>query len=65
MQINVQLLKRRLFEDNAVHNVKFFPGSNRDVTADEIAGEINRYFADVEMNGGADESHNVAADLDA
>ncbi|GGG90642.1 hypothetical protein GCM10007420_02250 [Glycocaulis albus] len=64
MQINVQLLKRRLFEDSAVQNVKFFPGSNRDVSADDIAGEINRYFVDAE-NGGAQEKLNVEADLDA
>ena len=51
MQINVQLLKRRLFQDNAVQNVKFFPGSSRDVSADDIAAEMNRYFADAEVNG--------------
>jgi hypothetical protein len=46
MQIELEALKRRLFDDNQVKNVKFFPGSNADVTPEDMAREVNRFFAD-------------------
>jgi hypothetical protein len=46
MQIELEVLKRRLFSDNRVQNVKFFPGSNADASPEDIAREMNRFFAD-------------------
>lgn len=48
MQVELKALKKRLFEDNAVRNVKFFPGHNRDATPEDLAREINKYYADAE-----------------
>lgn len=53
MQVELKALKKRLFEDNSVKNVKFFPGSSRDVTPEDIAREINKYYAEAE-NGTVD-----------
>jgi hypothetical protein len=61
MTIELEALKKRLFADNAVRNIKFFPGSNRDATPEDFAREINKYFAEAE-NG--DDDLNVD-DLDA
>ncbi len=46
MQIELELLKKRLFDDNHVRNVKFFPGSNADATPEDMAREMNKFFAD-------------------
>lgn len=46
MQIELEALKKRLFDDNKVKNVKFFPGSNADATPEDIAREMNKFFAD-------------------
>jgi len=46
MQIELEALKKRLFDDNKVRNVKFFPGSNADATPEDMAREMNKFFAD-------------------
>ena len=48
MQIETEALKKHLFDDNKVRNVKFFPGSNADATPEEMAREINKFFADAD-----------------
>jgi hypothetical protein len=45
MQIELEGLKRRLYVDNGVRNIKFFQGTNADVTSEDMAGEINKFFA--------------------
>lgn len=45
MQIELEALKKRLFDDNKVRNVKFFPGSNADATPEDMAREVNKFFA--------------------
>jgi hypothetical protein len=46
MQIELEALKKRLFSDNQVANVKFFPGPNGDATPEDMAREVNKFFAD-------------------
>jgi len=46
MQIELEALKKRLFDDNRVKNVKFYPGSNADATPEDMAREMNKFFAD-------------------
>ncbi len=46
MQIELEALKKRLFDDNQVRNIKFFPGSNADATPEDMAREMNKFFAD-------------------
>lgn len=46
MQVELELLKRRLYRDNQVKNIKFFPGTSRDASPEDIAREINKFFAD-------------------
>ena len=48
MTVELDALKKRLFKDNSVKNVKFFPGHNRDATPEDLAREINKYYADAE-----------------
>ena len=48
MKIELNALKKRLFEDASVRNVKFFPGANGDATPEDFAREINKFFADAE-----------------
>ena len=48
MRIELNALKKRLFEDASVKNVKFFPGPNGDASPEDIAREINKFFADAE-----------------
>lgn len=61
MQVEMNALKKRLFSDNAVKNVKFFPGTDRDAAPEDFAREINKYFADAE-NG--HNQLNIEEDLD-
>lgn len=51
--INVELnaLKKRLFQDNSVKNIKFFPGTDHDASPEDIARDINKYFAEAEGDG--------------
>ena len=53
MRVELDALKKRLFKDNAVKNVKLFPGSNRDATSEDFARGVNMYFAEAE-NGTQD-----------
>lgn len=46
MQIELEALKRRLFDDNKVKNIKFFPGSDADSSGEDMAREINKFFAE-------------------
>ena len=48
MKIELNALKKRLFEDASVKNVKFFPGSNSEASPEEFAREINKFFAEAE-----------------
>jgi hypothetical protein len=41
----VQKLEKTLFQDNSAGDIKFFPGSSRNVTAEEISEEVNKFFA--------------------
>lgn len=44
----LEALKKRLFVDNSVKNIKFFPGSNADAAPEDFAREINKFFAEAE-----------------
>ena len=46
MQSELDALKRRLYQDNKVKNVKFFPGLNADANPEDMAREMNKFFAD-------------------
>lgn len=46
MNIELEALKRRLYIDSHVKNVKFFPGLNSDASPEDFAREINKFFAD-------------------
>lgn len=50
MNLELEALKRRLFEDNKVKNIKFFPGTSADATSEDIAREINKAFAEAQTN---------------
>lgn len=61
MHVELSMLKKRLFSDNAVKNIKFFPGTDNDASPEDLARDINKFFAEVE-NGG--DVMDVATDLD-
>jgi hypothetical protein len=42
----LEALKKHLFDDNKVENVKFFPGLWTDASPEDMAKEINKFFAD-------------------
>jgi len=46
MQLELEALKKRLFSDNKVKNVKFFPGLSLDAMPEDMAREMNKFFAD-------------------
>ncbi len=46
MQLELEALKKRLFVDNQVKNVKFYPGYNSDASPEDMAREMNKFFAD-------------------
>lgn len=50
MYVQMNIATRRLFGPNGmdVANIAVTPGSDRDVTADHLAGEINRALARIE-----------------
>ena len=48
MQIEQEALKKRLYVDSKVKNVKFFPGSDREAAPEDFAREINKFFAEIE-----------------
>jgi hypothetical protein len=45
MRIELENLKKRLFEDNKVKNVKFYPGSEADASPEDMARQMNKFFA--------------------
>jgi len=47
MSIELEALKRRLYVDSHVKNIKFFPGS-WEASPEDFAREINKFFADVD-----------------
>jgi hypothetical protein len=56
---NLEALKKHLYRDNQVKNIKFFPGHSRDATPEDMAREINKFFADA-ANGEADSEAEVS-----
>lgn len=48
MQIELELLKKRLYVDSKAKNIKFFPGSDREASPEDFAREINKFFAAAE-----------------
>jgi len=46
MNVDSKALKKRLYQDNAVKNIKFFPGTSNDASPEEYAREVNKFFAD-------------------
>jgi hypothetical protein len=44
----LEALKKRLFGDNSVKNIKFFPGTNADAAPEDFARQINKFFAEAE-----------------
>lgn len=57
---NLEALKKHLYRDNQVKNVKFFPGQSRDATPDDMARELLKFFADP-SNGDADADEEAPA----
>ena len=50
MSQNIEFLQKRIFDKDslAATNFKMFPGSNRDVTAEQFAEEINKSLSRLE-----------------
>ncbi|CUW39711.1 protein of unknown function [Magnetospirillum sp. XM-1] len=50
MGTNLEIAKNRLFGDGGlqVSNVKLFPGSNRDVTQEQIAEQVNKIIGQLD-----------------
>ena len=46
----LEVAKKRLFDKDslAVTNIKMFPGSNRDATAEQFAEQINKSLSQIE-----------------
>lgn len=51
MNVELNALKKRLFTDNSVKNIKFFPGTSSDASPEDFAREINKFFAEAEADG--------------
>lgn len=49
MSTQVELAKEQLFGQNAmgVQNLKFFPGSSREVSSEQMAGQIIKALASI------------------
>lgn len=45
MHIQLEALKKRLYVENQVKNIKFFPGSSADADPESMAAQINKFFA--------------------
>lgn len=52
---NLEALKKHLYRDNQVKNIKFFPGESRDATPEDMARELIRFFADPDGEPVSDE----------
>lgn len=50
MSTQIELAKHRLFDKDMldVDNVKLFPGSNRDASAEDMAEQLNRALSQIE-----------------
>lgn len=50
MSTQIELATRRLFGPNMLgaKNIKFFPGSSRDITAEQLATEVNKAISQIE-----------------
>jgi hypothetical protein len=50
MSTQTEIVKRRLFGDDGLHasNFKLFPGSSREVTAQQIAEQVNKIVTQLE-----------------
>ncbi len=50
MGTQVELAAKRLFDKDAlnVKNIKFFPGTSRDTSAEEVAEQINKSLSQLE-----------------
>ena len=61
MSNQVQLAGKRLFDADAlgVKNIKLFPGSSRDISAEQLAREINKVLS--ELSAGDYESSEEAS----
>jgi len=46
MRSELEALKKRLYTDGKAKNVKFYPGERADVIPEDMAREINIFFAD-------------------
>lgn len=46
----IDRLKKTLFVDNKVGDVKFFPGTKRDVTEEDFSREMNAFLASLASN---------------
>ena len=44
VQTELSALKKILYVDNQVKNIKFFKGSSADATPEEMARELNKFF---------------------
>jgi hypothetical protein len=59
MHVELEALKRRLYVDNRVQNVKFFPGTERDASPEDFAREMNKYFVEAENREDGEETIDV------
>jgi hypothetical protein len=59
MHVELKALKRRLYIDSAVRNIKFFPGSELDASPEDFAREMNKYFVEAENMETAEDSIDV------
>lgn len=50
MKSRLEMLKRRLYVDNHVRNFKSFAGTDADVSSEDEAREVNKFFASVERS---------------
>jgi hypothetical protein len=55
MRSDLEALKKRLYNENRVKNIKFFPGESADAQPEDMAREINKFFADPGVPEGEDE----------
>lgn len=50
MQSEIDILKQRLYVDNRVQNFKSFAGSSADASSEDMAREVNKFFASIAEN---------------
>lgn len=50
MSTQIELATKRLFGANGIgaKNIKFFPGASRDITAEQLATELNKAISQIE-----------------